>query len=410
MKTLAFAFFFLASSSLLTANESDSFEFPPEWAPHAAVWIDFVDQSQWFTSDHPARIELIGALVDHLPVKVLVDNQMARDRLDKLLDEENIDRSNITVLEHPIPNTFIRDAGPLFLTDGKSLKIADFGWDCYGGARFCEEKDYRRGEVDHDLADRFGWSVVAGAVDAEGGGLEVTNDVILAYADFAKSRNPDMSLDEIGQVLLTTYGKGHMIWIDESPLLEQNGHKIGGFYGQGANGHIDTTMRFVNDHTVLVAVMSEADKDKSPIQAHDYEVLQRGLKQMQAARNAQGEPFTVIEIPVPDISLHTNTMQVMPFTADFFPEHEVGDTVHYVPAMGYANFLITNGAVLVSAYWQEGMPESERIKDERMQSILAEQFPDREIIPLTKTLLFNWNGGGIHCATQQEPAVISGEG
>lgn len=394
-----------AFATLVSASDDASFEFPPEWTPQAAVWIDFVDQSEWFTSDHPARIEVIGALVDHVPVKVLVDNEVARDQLDDLLADAGIDRSNITVLEHPIPNTFIRDAGPLFLTDGESLKIADFGWDCYADAAFCREIDYRRGEVANDLAERFGWPVVSGEIDAEGGALEVTDDVILAYADFATSRNPDLSLDEVARVLLGTYGKEKMIWIDESPLLEKNGHKIANYYGQGANGHIDTTMRFVDNDTVLVAVMDEAEKDKGPLQARDYEILQRGLEQIRTARNADGERFEVIEIPVPDVSLHAHPVQVTPSNAQFFSEHDAGDTVRYVPAMGYANFLITNGAVLVSEYWQEGMPDSLREKDERMQEILAEQFPDRKIIPLKKSLLLNWNGGGIHCATQQEPAL-----
>jgi agmatine/peptidylarginine deiminase len=40
-----------------------------------------------------------------------------------------------------------------------------------------------------------------------------------------------------------------------------------------------------------------------------------------------------------------------------------------------------------------------------MVEILSEQFPVRDIIGLRTTLLLNFNGGGIHCQTQQEPAV-----
>jgi agmatine deiminase len=204
---------------------------------------------------------------------------------------------------------------------------------------------------------------------------------------------------------LAMYGKEKMVWIEESPLIERNGFKIDNIYGQGANGHIDAFMRFVDDDTILVAVMDEAQRDRSPLQAHDYAVLQAGLEQIRAARNSNGEPFEVIEIPVPDVSLHSFPMAVDESSTAWFHQHAPGDSILIVPNMSYANFLITNGAVLVSQYWREGLPESERRKDERMVEILSEQFPVRDIIGLRTTLLLNFNGGGIHCQTQQEPAV-----
>ena len=85
-------------------------------------------------------------------------------------------------------------------------------------------------------------------------------------------------------------------------------------------------------------------------------------------------------------------------------EVALGDTIVMVPALEYANFTITNGVVIASEYWMEGMPDSEKQKDEKLRAILEKYFPDRDIFTFD-ALAINWGGGGIHCRTQQEPKV-----
>ena len=63
-------------------------------------------------------------------------------------------------------------------------------------------------------------------------------------------------------------------------------------------------------------------------------------------------------------------------------------------AASYANFLIVNGAVLMPAY---GDPA-----DVRAQAVLAEAFPDREIVPIPCRPLI-WQNGSLHCITMQLP-------
>ena len=57
---------------------------------------------------------------------------------------------------------------------------------------------------------------------------------------------------------------------------------------------------------------------------------------------------------------------------------------------------MTNGAVLVPVF---GSAE-----DERAKSIIAEHFPDREIIGIP-CLTLTEDGGAIHCVTQQQPSA-----
>ena len=68
------------------------------------------------------------------------------------------------------------------------------------------------------------------------------------------------------------------------------------------------------------------------------------------------------------------------------------------------NFFISNEVVLSAKYWKEGMPESEKKKDEEVKKILEHLFPERKIIQINP-LAINRGGGGIHCATQQQPKL-----
>jgi len=68
-------------------------------------------------------------------------------------------------------------------------------------------------------------------------------------------------------------------------------------------------------------------------------------------------------------------------------------------AASYANFLIINGAVLMPAYGDEA--------DARAQAVLAEAFPDREIVPVPCRPLI-WQNGSLHCITMQLPSGLLG--
>jgi agmatine deiminase len=67
-----------------------------------------------------------------------------------------------------------------------------------------------------------------------------------------------------------------------------------------------------------------------------------------------------------------------------------------VPSLGlYANYYVANNVVLVPVYGD--------VNDAEAKSIIAEHFPDREIIGIHAPLVAEL-GGMIHCVTQQQPA------
>ena len=81
---------------------------------------------------------------------------------------------------------------------------------------------------------------------------------------------------------------------------------------------------------------------------------------------------------------------------------KIGDTIFRVPAASYANFFVSNNVVLIPKYWKEGMPDSQRQKDEEARRTFEKLFPGRQVIQIF-TLGINRGGGGIHCATNQLP-------
>ncbi|MEY3164427.1 MAG: hypothetical protein RLZZ270_165, partial [Actinomycetota bacterium] len=63
----------------------------------------------------------------------------------------------------------------------------------------------------------------------------------------------------------------------------------------------------------------------------------------------------------------------------------------------YLNFYLVNGGAIVPVC---GHPE-----DDEMLALLADFMPDREVVGLDIGGILAYGGGGIHCVTQQVPAV-----
>ncbi|MEM8929213.1 MAG: agmatine deiminase family protein [Bacteroidota bacterium] len=393
-----------------TKKEEVKFTYPPEWAPQESVWIDFPDETNWgggmLPTDHPARIEIIKSLVKHVPVNIILPSDEMRQVLDSMLLEAKISKDKINIFQHPnAGGSAIRDYGPVLLTDGENYQMADFGYNGFGGAMFSDSTFVERAKIDNILADSLGYAVNPIDLNSEAGGFITSSKVLLLFEAYAKSRNPELSLDEIEKRFLDALQMEKLIWVKEPMLLDKNWHKIENTYGQGSNHHMDAYLRFVNDSTILIPTIDPAIKDKTPLLNADYNASLANLERLKQETNVDGKPFNIVEIPHPDFSLHQYQFPLSDYNKDLFTSSKVGDTITYVPIMGYSNFLITNGAVLVSEYWQEGLPKSEKENDEKMKAILREYFPNREIIGIKNALMLAWFGGGIHGQTMQVPKI-----
>ena len=387
------------------------YTFPPEWAPHEAVWLGWSTNPQ----HHRVQIEMIQAMAPHVRIRLMVTTDLAKAQATQALEAAGIKREQAEFFTHAIPNVWIRDSGPRFLSDGRRLAVADFAWNAYGYPRELLVGSYnllRRGSVAKDLAARLDLPVVSTAVVAEGGALDVSDAVILAYKGTALQRNPGVPLEEIEREYLRVYRKKKIVWLDHSPLADRifSGPKLRNYFGDGANGHIDEYARFVNDSTIVIAQIDAQEADWDPLSRADHEILRENLAQLRAAVNVDGRPFDIITLPVPALRHYVRTGPLLEeqkrrdFLGAWYRDFKVGDEVHWVPAVSYLNFVVTNGLALVPAYWREGLPEREREKDEFVRQTLQRLFPERRVVQINP-LDVNWSGGGMHCITQQQPRV-----
>jgi agmatine deiminase len=146
-----------------------------------------------------------------------------------------------------------------------------------------------------------------------------------------------------------------VLWVDE------------GIIGDDTDGHIDDTVRFVNEDTVITVV--EEDK-------HDenYALLQHNLKQLTEMRLLNGKQLNIVELHMPEALVYED--QRLPCS--------------------YANFYIANKSVIVPTFRSK--------RDEKALQIIQECFKDREVVGIDSTDII-WGLGSFHCLSQQEPAI-----
>ena len=91
-------------------------------------------------------------------------------------------------------------------------------------------------------------------------------------------------------------------------------------------------------------------------------------------RLLNGKPLNIVELPM--------------------PKPVVSDGLR-LPA-SYANFLITNGAVIV--------PTFRCANDQPALDIIGQCFPNRKVVGIDSTDIV-WGLGSFHCLSQQEPSI-----
>ena len=400
----------------ISCNNKESttdFYMPAEFEPQEAVYVG------WFNNPRKDSVaaEIVSALYNSVQVKIFYSKESMKHNANILLSGYGVDSNKINWIRDTLHYDFPRDPGPIFLLNNSGeMKIADFNWNVYGYEYVY--KDFRLnnfdslyGEIEKREAVRLGINVISSEIVNEGGAFEVNgNGVMMAIEETALQRNPGKGINEIEKEYLRLTGCKKMIWLKRSVIHDRafDGPTIDNWFTGGANGHIDEMARFVSPNTILLAQISDEERSSNPISSIDYEILEENYKILQQANDLNGKPFRILRVPTPNLNV-----------ADYFTEIIVsdewradgslnlssfanGDTIKITKAVSYMNFFISNDVVLIAKYWKVGMPESEKKKDEEVEKILRQVFPERKIIQINP-LAINRGGGGIHCATQQQP-------
>jgi len=336
--------------------------FPAEFAPHTATWLSWPHKEEsWPEKIHtiyPYYSRFVKTLALGEKVCINVNDEAMKSFAKKCLSEAGADLSKIEFFFHPTNDAWCRDHGPAFLINPNTTQkkiIVDWDYNAWGN----KYPPYDLDDVVPTLIARHfhipvyypGIIMEGGSVDFNGNGTVITSTCCLLN----KNRNPKLSQKQIENYLLNFYGMEQVLWVDE------------GIVGDDTDGHIDDTVRFVNEDTVIV-VVEENKKDEN------YALLQKNLAALKKMRLLNGKQLNIVELPMPDEIIYNDQR---------------------LPA-SYANFYIANKSVIV--------PTFRSAKDEKALQIIQQYFPGRETIGIDSTEII-WGLGSFHCLSQQEPEV-----
>ena len=257
----------------------------------------------------------------------------------------------------------------VLLNDDGTKSLASFGFNSYGAGLYEPWDDDEA--IDKTVSAFFGYGLNPSPLILEGGNIAPDgNGTIFAVRESIvnDNRNPGLSTEEVEALLKEATAAKQIVWIEKGLPEDETG------------GHIDNVLFFVDKNTLL---LSWTDDEKNAHYARVREI-ERTIK---AARNADGEPYSIIHIPVPDLYYRTADDSDTIVEADGSFERKAGDAV----LQTYINFAIANGVVVVPQF---GLPT-----DREAVEVVKSAFPDRVIVPFDAKEA-SLGGGGLHCLTK----------
>jgi agmatine deiminase len=263
------------------------------------------------------------------------------------------------------------------------------------------------------ISQLLNMAIVESALTIEGGEIELNGEgTAMLVESFTKPRHPGMNANQFDSLLNVSLGVSNIIWLKEGVAEDPSSlqsYKISdNIYGFGVGGHVDEFARFAN--TILLAFPDSGNLDDDPVKRINYERMKKNFAILSKAKDEEGNTFEIIKIPTPDIPnyksiIDTTQHQRLQIRSIMNRNQRLkhGDTINFIPAVSYLNYVMLNDLVIIPQYWQEGLPEKIKIKDNQVKSLFESLFPEKDIIQLNPIGL-NYAGGGFHCWTQQIPA------
>ncbi len=327
---------------------------PPEWQKQRAVLMSFPHKNTDWNSNLKSAlvpfIRIAQAIAYKTPVYIICDN---KEEISSLFCSTR----NMSFIEIPTNDTWIRDYGYISIIENGEVKLLDFTFDGWGG-KFEASLDnevnrvlYKKGYMGTAPLESIDFVLEGGSIESDGEGTILTTSKCLCNPN----RNGGLSKEEVEKRLAEYLGAKRVLWLDYGYLA-----------GDDTDSHIDTLARFVSKDTIIyVQCNNESDEH--------FEELKKMEKQLKSFRTLNDEPYKLIALPMP--------------TAKFDKDG------NRLPAT-YANFLITDGALIYPTYSVD--------EDKIVYKIFKDFFVNKEIIPVECSRLIE-EGGSLHCSTMQIP-------
>lgn len=340
---------------------TDAFRFPAEWEPQSAVLIAWphaeTDWAERLGEVEDTYVALVAAITRFQAVVICAEDEDLQTYAEARLRSARVDMSRVRFVPAEYDDTWLRDSGPITLSDGDNFKLLDFRFTGWGGKYEASRDDRLVGELSGmDLFHNYfvqsvDFALEGGAVETDGRGTLLTTWKCL------HERHPHAGREEITAKLAGWLKQNRVLWLDHGYLE-----------GDDTDAHIDTLARFAGPQAIVFQACDD------PADSH-YAELGAMAEEIAALRTDDGKPYRLFPLPWAQ------------------PILDQGRRL----AASYANFLIVNGAVLMPTY---GDPA-----DAKAAAVLAEAFPDREIVQVPCRSLI-WQNGSLHCITMQLPAGL----
>jgi agmatine deiminase len=326
---------------------------PAETARHERTLIAWPTEVRrhdlWDDQLEPARNDyaLIASTIAHFEPVLLV---AAPDEAD---DARSRVSADVEVVALPIDDSWLRDSGPIFVfAEDGSRRGTHWRFNAWGNkyAPLVDDEliGARLCEYLGILYDEVPMVLEGGSIAVDGEGMLVTTERCLLNPN----RNPDLSRADIEARLAAHLGATNVVWLPDGIAEDA-----------GTDGHVDNVVAFYAPGRALLQGCDDVDNPNHAIAAANRSHLE-----------AAG--IDVVEVPY------------LPYT-----KGGNGDERRPVP---YVNLYACNGAVIVPTTGDE--------RDDDMLALIASCYPAREVVAMPGAMLAH-GGGGVHCITQQLPAV-----
>ncbi len=338
--------------------------FPAEWEQQEGLLLCFPHNgNDWpgkYGAIQWAFVEYIKKVAEVEIVFLVVADEALKRKVESMLQLAHVNLKNVSFIIHKTNRSWMRDSGPIIVKNGEKREALNFNFNGWAKYKNFQLDKHVPSKVANHLKISLtqvvykGKPVVleGGAIDVNGKGTLLTSEECLLHPSI-QVRNKNFTRENYEAIFKEYLGITNVIWVGD------------GIIGDDTHGHIDDLCRFVNEDTIITVV-------EQNIESPNYEALQDNLKRLKASVLENGKQPNIVELPM--------------------PTHLKFDGIT-IPA-SYANFIILNNCVLV--------PTFNDVQDRKALNIIADCFPNREIIGISAIDLI-WGFGTLHCLSQQIP-------
>jgi len=332
----------------MSGESRNKIHVPPEWAPHEATWLQWPKGSE--RRHEPVFAGIVAALSPTEQARLIVSDEKTEQSARAAISAAGGNLQNVQFFRIPTDWCWCRDNGPLFAFDSQGLHVVDFGFSGWKYTKPFSNDD----KVPRLVASQLGLRVVSNPTVVEGGALEFNGaGTAIASKPCLRHRNKGATNERLEEVLREALGLQRIVWLEN---FED---------GDMTRGHPDGIAWFVDSQTVVVGETMEVNDPARDV----YE---------DAAARIRDAGFAVRRMPLPGRFCHVKKKVLA----------------------NYLNWYIGNEVVLVGTFGQREWDDAALA----FVTELSEEFwGGRRVVGIEITELW-YDGGGIHCVTQQQPA------